>query len=330
MDNQGFEAAVWLSWHRSGRSIDLADALGVPLTAWQLEAIAPIRHTLSALWTLSVLMRSRPRVILLQHSLLLTTIVGAYKKLRYKAVIIVADCHTKALRRRMPGLARPVFEGIRSWAFRQVDMVIVANDGLLEEARSLGPTVVVQPDILPTAPGELIDSRPSPSDQVVIVGSFAEDEPVEELLHAAHLLPNVEFVMTGRVPASVASRTVPENVSLIGFLAVSEYWKLLRCARAIVVLTQHEDCLLRGAYEALAVCQPLVTSDTRALREYFGGSAIFVPPRSEAIAAGVLDALANRSRWVGRMTELREIRQEERATAVFGLKQAIKSRLQPS
>jgi glycosyltransferase involved in cell wall biosynthesis len=75
------------------------------------------------------------------------------------------------------------------------------------------------------------------------------------------------------------------------------------------------------------VGQPLVTSDTNALREYFGGSAIFVQPKGDAIAAGVLDALSNRRRWIDRMTELRELRQKERAAEVFALKQAIQSRL---
>src|SRR5688572_29478182 len=93
--------AIWLSWHTSSRSRMLAEALGLPFVAWQVEAPALLRHPLSAGWTLLQLTSRRPRTVFIQHSFLLTLLLGVYRKVVPWPVDLVADCHTKALRRRI-------------------------------------------------------------------------------------------------------------------------------------------------------------------------------------------------------------------------------------
>ena len=60
-------------------------------------------------------------------------------------------------------------------------------------------------------------------------------------------------------------------------------------------LTTLEDCLLCGAYEALAAGKPLVISNTRALADYFGAAAILTDNTPEAISERVQRAYAQRA-----------------------------------
>ena len=76
-----------------------------------------------------------------------------------------------------------------------------------------------------------------------------------------------------KIGLSVAQRA-PPNVHFTGFLADEDYWQLLRSADAIIDLTSKADCLVCGAYEALALGKPMLLSDNTASRELFGEGAV--------------------------------------------------------
>jgi len=65
----------------------------------------------------------------------------------------------------------------------------------------------------------------------------------------------------------------------------------------------------RGAYEAVAVERPLVTSDWGILRETFSRGTVHVRNDAGAIAAGIRRALAERDPLVAEMRVLRRERQ---------------------
>ena len=52
-----------------------------------------------------------------------------------------------------------------------------------------------------------------------------------------------------------------------------------------------------GAYEALSLKQPIVTSDWAILRESFGDGAVYVSNTPEAISKGVLKLLKNHIKY---------------------------------
>lgn len=304
MDENPLSNAIWLSWHRSGRTLDLSRRLGTRTVAWQLEAPWLVRHPASALWSVYWLCRLRPRRVVLQHSFLLAVIVAAYKRWAPWTVVVVDDCHTKALRRRATGFLAPLFRGLRRWSMSSFDGLLVATPTIASEATELGVPLFVLPDPVPdlqtTVPCRspldvpVLEDAPT----VVVVGSFAEDEPVTQILDAARDEPGVGFVMTGRPPAWLAGRAVPDNVRLVGFLDWPCYVAVLGSADAIVVLTTHPGTILRGACEALAMAKPLVTSDTAALRDYVGEAAILVRPDAADILRGIASALERREQLV--------------------------------
>jgi glycosyltransferase involved in cell wall biosynthesis len=156
------------------------------------------------------------------------------------------------------------------------------------------PTLVV-PDPLPRlaspsssgAAGATGDGRVGPA-RVVAVCGWGLDEPIEALAAAADGRP-WHLTLTGRPRRELST---PANVTLAGFLDDATYVDLLAAADAVVVLTDREDTLLSGAWEAIALARPLVLSGTRALRETFGDAVTYVDSDATSIAAGIDAVLA--------------------------------------
>ena len=98
------------------------------------------------------------------------------------------------------------------------------------------------------------------------------------------------LVLTGRPRREIEA---PENVELTGFLDQDAYVGLLADAAAIVVLTDRDDTLLSGAWEAIALGRPLVVSETRALRTTFGDGVRYVASTPASIAEGIDATLAD-------------------------------------
>jgi glycosyltransferase involved in cell wall biosynthesis len=98
--------------------------------------------------------------------------------------------------------------------------------------------------------------------------------------------------ITGRAKLSNEARQrLPSNVQLTGYLSEEAYIAMLGSADAIVDLTTREDCLVCGAYEALALARPLVVSDTTALRGLLQRAALYTRNFSSDIAAAARLAL---------------------------------------
>jgi glycosyltransferase involved in cell wall biosynthesis len=125
--------------------------------------------------------------------------------------------------------------------------------------------------------------------KVAVICSFSDDEPLEEILDAAAALPNVLFHITGdksRADKRILS-TKQENVRFTGFLDHVEYVSALKDVDAIVVLTKRDRTMLAGAYEALALQKPLITSNWGALKRYFCRGTIHVDNSARQIEAAV-------------------------------------------
>ena len=75
----------------------------------------------------------------------------------------------------------------------------------------------------------------------------------------------------------------------------------------VIDLTNLEDCLVCGAYEALVFGKPLLVSKTKVLMDYFGDAVVLTENTPEAICQGVLrthaqsdDLVRNGKNWVNR------------------------------
>jgi glycosyltransferase involved in cell wall biosynthesis len=149
---------------------------------------------------------------------------------------------------------------------------------------------------------------------VLFVCSWAADEPYMEVIEAARLLgPDVDILITGnsRGREHKIGRGLPSNVVLTGFLDDSAYDELLQDSDLVIDLTAREDCLVCGAYEAMAASRPLLLSDTRALRQYFDRGTLFTSNHADDIARQTRTALTQLPEMAREMQLLKESRSAE-------------------
>jgi glycosyltransferase involved in cell wall biosynthesis len=284
----------FIAWHIQTRSRNLAARLGIPLHELEIHGNVLWRNVISSLWTLWLIIRKRPRVIITQCSFVLLVILASYKLLWKNQIRVIADCHTKALRRRAPKYLDLIFWPIKKWSFRQVDAIIVSSKTLSMEASILNERVLVLADPIPDFDRDMIGNKEN-GDYCVFISSFADDEPVAEVIEAAAMLKSqIPLYWTGRVPKAF-HRLIPsaENIRFTSYLADGEYQKLILNATCLLVLTCEENCLMSGAYEGLAAEVPMVLSDRNALRRFFGLSAIYCDHLPESIADAVGKAWRN-------------------------------------
>src|SRR5262249_55862654 len=153
---------------------------------------------------------------------------------------------------------------------RRALATVVTNEHLADIVRGWQAPVVVAVDPPIDFP-DLGPRQPAAQFTVVVVSTFADDEPIGEVLEAARAPPDVHCAVTGNPvyarPEWLADP--PPNVEFTGFLQRDTYYPRIWHANALVVLTTLDHTVLRGAWEALDLAQPLVLSDWPILRQYF-------------------------------------------------------------
>ena len=130
---------------------------------------------------------------------------------------------------------------------------------------------------------------------ILFICTFAEDEPVAEVIKAAQLIEK-EYVIyfTGNYSNSGWTQSaMPSNIRLLGYIAEEEYECMLGSVDIVMTLTSQANCLVCGAYEGLAAAKPLILSDHKALREYFSAGSVFVENHSDSIASGIANAICD-------------------------------------
>jgi len=128
---------------------------------------------------------------------------------------------------------------------------------------------------------------------IVVVLSFMFDEPLDAIWESVRRMPDVSFHVTGnyRKAPKKLLRDVPANMVLEGFLSRDDYLGLLLSTKAVMSLTTRDFTMQMGAYEALSLERPIITSDWQILRESFGDGAIYVKNNPESICYGVGEVL---------------------------------------
>ena len=123
----------------------------------------------------------------------------------------------------------------------------------------------------------------------MIIGIFAPDEPIPEILLAAQDLPDVNFYITGPIE-NAKKRGInrwPKNVNLTDFLPRENFLGLVKSSDAAMVLVETDNTMQRGAWEAMACGTPLIISDWEILRDTFPRGAIYVDNSRSSIIDGI-------------------------------------------
>jgi hypothetical protein len=265
-------SALVLTWADQRRTQELCVGLNLELIVMKTRWRGPLRYLILGSRTMMLLVRRRAKVVLVQNpSLILAALAVLLRSvLRYRLLV---DAHNEAVE---PYINKQRWiQALSRWVIRKADLTIVSNRQLALLVDGCGGRSFTLPDRVPIPP-PVAKRRLEGHFNVVLIATHALDEPVAQIFEAVRGA-DIQLYVTGnpRHLAPAVAAQAPPNVRFTGFLPDEEYWALLRSADGIIDLTLMDDCLVSGAYEALAVGTPMLLSRNQASVELFGEAATF-------------------------------------------------------
>lgn len=256
----------------------------------------PLKYALQAWDTWSLLWRERPdAVFVMTPPVFAPLVVAGFCAAR--RIPFVIDAHSSAfLDRRWRH-----FQGLQRWLCRRAATTIVHNAATKAYVERMPARATLVPDVpVEFGPGTYpVGPSFGHAFSAAAVCSFNWDEPVDALVEAARLVPDLRLFITGdgsrMKPALRAA--LPSNVVLTGFLSLGDYGALLQGVDVVVALTTRADTSLRSAFEAVYQGTPVIVSDSSVLRAAFPMGALHVANEGPAIAAALERLREDRPRF---------------------------------
>ena len=313
---KGNSRIVFLVWDREGiRAYGISKHIGASL---HFLHTSRIRHPVLFIKTLQILRKERPRIIICQSP----PITCAFIAMVYKYLFawmskpkIIIDVHTGAI-------SRPWSKNVSRLIMKHASANIVINkeqQDLLIQKYKIRPIVLEDPipdftDILLSANkqnGYKIEQKAIFN--VAVISSFAYDEPLQIVFDAALQLPDVYFYVTGdkkNADKKLLTKK-PDNVFITGFLDYNTYVGLLRKVDVIMDLTTENTSIVAGAYEAVALEQPLILTNWIPLKRYFNKGTIYINNSSDDIKKALMVAMTKKEELSKAMHQLKIERTKE-------------------
>lgn len=145
---------------------------------------------------------------------------------------------------------------------------------------------------------------------ILYICTYAPDEPYMEVITAAEKNDKVKVYITGQYQRVNLNPNDYPHVTFTGFLSNEDYRRYLNNSDAVMTLTNREDTMQRAGSEAISVEKPLITSNTKMLRNYFNKGTIFVDNSSESINNGFNNVINDKENLIKGMMELKEKRKK--------------------
>lgn len=295
---------AWAPYSR--RSETFAQAFGAKLhlihyLKFQSPLQAPFKYVLQTIRTWQLLFKERPEVVFVQNPPFVSSLaVYLYCWLTHARFVI--DYHSASFAR-IWDWALP----IQRFLARRAKVNMVTNQHWADIVYSWGARPMVMKDPFVQLPkGDECKLDPN-FFNVIVINTFAPDEPLEEVLQAAAQLPGVKFYISGntkRKPASFFT-DLPSNVTFTGFLPDDQYLGLFSAVDAALALTTRNYTLQRGGCEAVAMGKPLITSNWPFLQEFFAKGTVYVANTVDSIREGILTMQQEHRRLENEIVEFR-------------------------
>lgn len=286
MDN-----AIWLTWENQIRNKSLSSMLGVKLHVFEYDGNRALRYIVCIINTLTLIARKRPNIVFAQNpSILLIYLLLVCRLLfRYK---LVCDAHYVGIK---SSSGNKMYQAVLDMSNKLVDLVIVTNVEHQRYVRSIGGSAVVCEDPLPDIVSHYAEEIEH-AKTIYFICSFDVDEPFNVAFDAARLLAedNYCFHVTGNYKKVKIDPDEYSYINFLGYIPTDQYYKNLYSCSVVLDLTNNENCLVCGAYEAMVAEKPLVTSNTSSLKNYFTKGTVFTSHSAIEIANAVKRAYQNR------------------------------------
>lgn len=312
MKNRGKK--LWIAWEDDGsiRSRVLSkemNAIFRTFTTFEGDHPLSFLRYPTAIWqTFFALMRERPRTLVVQNPSIVLSFFAALVKPVFRYQLII-DLHTLYISPK--GIKKFVMDFLNGFSLKRGDIVIVTNESYREKLqKKIRTKIAILPDRIPDFEYAFTPMTLRGKNNVLFICTFSEDEPWEEVIQAGKLLDQDTFVyISGK--NQLSQDGIPPNVVLTGFIPDEDYQNLIRSADIIMVLTEEDDCMVCGAYEAVSAEKPLILSDKKVLREYFSNGTVFTRNNREDISKAITLAIKNRPALKANIQNLKKIRSTE-------------------
>jgi len=306
---------AWVPFQR--RSVSLKSYFGYELEflsfAFKNRFLRPLEYIFKAWKMLALCLHQQPQVIWVQlpptpplH------LAHIYKALFNRQVTIIGDCHNATFR--PPWISSPGTLDL----LNSSDLLLVHNDWVKKQAIEIGISnerLYVLED-----PIALVEDRTEqnqnvfPHPWILCPCSFNKDEPIEAVLDAARLAPEITFVLTGNTARAKGIHNlsdIPPNIKLAGFLPTAEFDSFLCNTDVVLGLTKLEGIQLSVANEAMGAGKPMVLSNTELLQRLFYKGAVYVDCLNpQSISKGCQEALLKKNELAKEVSELRAERDQ--------------------
>ena len=273
---------AWITWEVQPRNKSMATLLNADYLEMNSTRGRVGRYFELSKRTLSVFRNRQYQTIFVQNpSIVLALLSVISGKLFGKKVVV--DAHNAGV---FPKEGTSLLlKYVIVFISRVATCTIVSNKYLAKVIESYGGKTFVMPDPLPDCSHNGSDT---PKYDLAFICTWSEDEPYFEVIQAAHGTPELSLAITGNFRKVLPENPdLPDNISLLGYVSEADYLSLIHNASLLIDLTTREDCLVCGAYEAIAVGTPSIISDTRVNREVFSKGFIY----SSCDADGIKDAI---------------------------------------
>jgi glycosyltransferase involved in cell wall biosynthesis len=302
---------IFLDWrpnNRRAQSIakDIGATLYLAPNILRKKVYAPIRYFYLLFWTITVLIKSRPRVVFVSTPPTFgPIIVFTYAKL-FNCAYVVDASHTATM-----AYWRKVPFGFwfNKFVMNQSLATLVHNECIKELTDKQGIDSIVLETKIPEL--QVTNEQRIADDFTVLTPcSFDADEPIDEIFNAAELMPDINFSVTGsyaRLHKEQVDRC-PANLTLTGFLSERDYDLLLNSVNVVLVLTTDDYPVRpRGASEAIAAEKPLIVSLNQATEKHLGKGTILISNTAEEIIQSILKI---RNQYEHYKTEIKQLKDE--------------------
>jgi glycosyltransferase involved in cell wall biosynthesis len=300
---------AFIAWSTvGGRSHEIAAALGGEARCFNdlrivSKWLIPLRYAISSVRTVAYLLRRRPRAVIVTNPPVFPGVIATcYGRLTGTRVVL--DSHPSAYGLNGDQVAVKLLP-LSRWVAKQAVSSLVTGDDLVRRTNDWGARADVLHEAAPDwslPPVEEVGERP----RALLIGRFAHDEPISEVVDAAGLVPEVDIEITGDLrncPDGLPEQA-PSNVHFVGFLHDEEYLKAIERADVVMALSTRSQTVSRGASEAVWAGRPLIVSDWPEARAAFP-FALHIQNDSDAIADSLRTASERHDDLVARADQAR-------------------------
>lgn len=298
------EKVIWVAWESHRRTKEICNYFNIELYTFSSPLIRLFKHPLNLIKTFLLLNKKRPSILFVQNPSIILACFACILKHVYRYVLLV-DAHNTAIIPDTP-IQNALFFLYR-FAHKNADITIVTNKFLAKHVLKNGGNSFVLPDRIPRPEG-IKKVELKGKQNIFFICTFGYDEPFEEIFSVVEKLdPEIFVYVTGNYQkySKEILNNFPDNLVFTGFMPDTIYWNYLYSCDLAIDLTTRENCLVCGAYEALAVGTPLILSDTKALRTFFYKGVVFAENMSGPIYNAICDGLSLKDKLKNEIIELK-------------------------